>query len=136
MTIKSYINQLEDRDIILAYVACVIHQYEDKVGTKDPDEFVKLEYEDVSKHIDEIIKHARETFMCYATNEEEMVEFVKSDGCVELLREGGDYEDVLQMYGGDENAMLVAYFEDLIEDGMFEHDGYFFYMTANDHERE
>lgn len=54
MTIKSYINQLEDRDIIRAYVACVIHQYEGKVGTKDPDEFLKLEYEDVSKHIDEI----------------------------------------------------------------------------------
>ena len=73
--------------------------------------------------------------MCYATNEEEMVEFVKSDGCIELLREGGDYEDVLQMYGGDENAMLVAYFYDLIEDGMFEHDGYFFYTTENDYER-
>ena len=135
MTIKSYINQLEDRDIIRAYVACVIHEYEGKVGTKDPDEFLKLEYEDVSKHIDEIIKNARTTFMCYATNEEEMVEFVKSDGCVELLREGGDYEDVLQMYGGDENAMFVAYFYDLIEDGMFEHDGYFFYMTENGYER-
>lgn len=135
MTIKSYINQLEDRDIIRAYVACVIHQYEDKVGTKDPDKFLKLEYEDVSKHIDEIIKSARETFMCYATDEEEMIEFVKNDGYIELLREGGDYEDVLQMYGGDENAMLVAYFYDLIKDGMFEHDGYFFYMTENDYER-
>lgn len=39
------------------------------------------------------------------------------------------------MYGGDENAMLVAYFYDLIEDGMFEHDGYYFYMTAGDYER-
>lgn len=114
----------------------MIHQYEDKVGTKDPDEFLKLEYEDVSKHIDEIIKNARTTFMCYATNEEEMVEFVKSDGYIELLREGGDYEDVLQMYGGDENAMMTAYFYDLIEDGVFEHDGYFFYMMENDYERQ
>lgn len=73
MTIKSYTNQLEDRDIIRAYVACVIHQYEDKVGIKNPNEFLKLEYEDVSKHIDEIIKSARETFMCYATDEEEMM---------------------------------------------------------------
>ena len=132
MTIRSYINRLEDRDIIRAYVACVIHQYEDTVGTTDVDKFMRLGYEDFAHHVDTIIKNARQTFMCYATNEEEMIEFVKNDGYIELLREGGDYEDVLQMYGGDENAMMVAYFYDLIEDGMFEHDGYFFYMMEND----
>lgn len=136
MTIRSYINQLEDRDIIRAYVECVIHQYEGKVGTTDVDKFMRLEYEDFSKHVDTIIKHARQTFICYATNDDEILEFVKNDDYIELLREGGDYEDVLQMYGGDENAMLVAYFEDLIEDGVFEHDGYFFYMMENDYERQ
>jgi endo-alpha-1,4-polygalactosaminidase (GH114 family) len=132
MTIKSYINRLEDRDIIGAYVECVIHQYEDKVGTADVDKFMRLEYEDFAHHVDTIIKNARQTFICYATNDDEILEFVKNDDYIELLKDGGDYEDVLQMYGGDENAMMIAYFEDLIEDGVFEHDGYFFYMMEND----
>lgn len=136
MTIRSYINRLEDRDIIRAYVECVIHQYEDTVGTTDVDKFMKLQYEDFSKHVDEIIKHARQTFICYATNDDEILEFVKNDDYVERLKDGGDYEDVLQMYGGDENAMMVAYFYDLVEDDVFEHDGYFFYMMENDYERQ